>query len=608
MKFTYLLRGGGLLLLSAGLTPIYAEPDPEILVTATRTAVAAYRIPASSTTITRDEIEKLQVRTLPDLLKGIAGIDLTDNGGAGKVTSVFLRGTESDHVLVLIDGIRVGSATLGTTAFQHLPIEQIERVEIVRGPRASQWGSEAIGGVIHIFTRKGTQDTGHWANLGGGRYSTYTASGGVGGEVRNSHYSVSGSVFDTRGFDARQPLAGPFGFDQPDADGYENTAFQAQVGHEFPGGAELDAFALRASGTNEFDGSFEDQSDFVQQVLGVSASWKPTRLWRIGLRAGESRDETDNFAPGGNFSSRFDTRRREFSVQSDIEVAPDQALTFGLDQRRERVRSTSLFAEESRDNTGVFGQYFGHYGPHHVLFSLRNDDDDSFGEEVTGGAGWSYLRKEGGKIYLSYGTAFKTPSFNELFFPNFGNPDLDPETSESVELGIEGVVLNMVWSMRAYRTDIDALIVTVMDPTTGNFFPDNVNKARIDGVEFELAAELAGWDLSVAFSFVDPEDRETGKRLRRRAEETLRVDFTRDQGRWSFGGRFFAQGERFEDADNLNRLPGYATLDLFAEYRLHANLSLRAKLENVFNKQYEVADTFNSTNRNLFVSLAYRSR
>ena len=606
MRFSCLSGACVTLLLSTGRVPVHAERDSEVLVTATRTAVSAYRIPASSTTITRDDIEKLQVRTLPDLLKGTAGVDLTTNGGAGTVTSVFLRGTESDHVLVLIDGIRVGSSTLGTTAFEHLPIEQIERIEIVRGPRASQWGSEAIGGVIHIITRKGAPDSGHWAKVGGGRYSTYTGSGGLGGEVRNTHYSVSGSLLETRGFDARQPVPGPFGFDQPDADGYDNTAFHARLGHVFEAGGALDAFALRASGTNEFDGSFEDQSDFVQQVLGVSASWRPAKFWRVQARAGESRDETENFTPEGEFSSRFDTRHRELLIQSDIEVVANQTLTVGIDHRRDRVRSTSVFSKRARGNTGLFGQYFAHYGPHQLLFSLRADDNDAFGDEITGGAGWTYLRENGGRTYLSYGSAFKTPSFNELFFPNFGNPNLDPETSESVELGIEGVVMDMAWSFRAYRTDIDALIITVLDPATGNFFPDNVDKARIDGVELELAAGFGGWDVSVALSMLDPEDRETGKRLRRRAEETLRVDFARDWRRWSVGGRWLAQGERFEDAETLNRLSGYATLDLFGEYRFSTNLSIRVRLENVFDKQYELVDTFNSTDRNVFVSLAYR--
>lgn len=595
-------------LMGFALTPAQADLDSEIVVTATRTAVSANRIPASTTTITRDDIDRLQARSLPDLLKGAAGMDLTSNGGAGKVASVFLRGTESDHVLVLIDGIRVGSATLGTTAFEHLPVDHIERIEIVRGPRASQWGSEAIGGVIHIITRKGDADAGYWVNAGAGRYSTVNGSLGFGGQRGSTDYIVSGARFDTHGFDARQPLPGPFGFDQPDADGYDNTAFHGRVGHVLPGGTTLEAFALRARGTNEFDGAFEDRSDFVQQVLGMSAAWQAAETWRLEVRAGESRDESDNFTPTGEFSSRFDTKRRELTVQSSLEVGNNQTLTVGLDHRRDRVRSTSVFTKESRDNTGLFGQYFADWGSNQVLFALRVDDDDAFGEEVTGGLGWSHQRAAGGRVYASYGSAFKAPSFNELFFPNFGNPNLDPETSESVELGIEGLAANAVWSVRAYRTDIDDLIVTVLDSETGNFFPDNVDKARIDGVELELESNFGGWDGSVALSIVDPRDRRTGKRLRRRAEQTLRIDLHREWERWSIGGRILAQGERFEDAENRNRLAGYAILDLFGEYRITSSLSAQIRVENVFGKQYEVVDTFNSTDRNLFVLLAYRKR
>lgn len=601
----------GAALSPAAIAATTTTTTPKIVVTATRTPLDASQVAASTTVIRREDIEERQVTTLPELFRGVPGIDVAETGGPGKTTTLFLRGTESDHVLVLVNGVRVGSVSAGLTSFEVIPVEHIERIEIVRGPRASQWGSEAIGGVIQIFTRSGEHleagDTSYEAGAGAGSYNTYRGHASTAGGTGSSHYQASVAYLDTAGFDARKPIPGDFGFDQPDDDGYDNLSVHLRGGHRFSDELDIEAFLLRAQGTSEFDGSFQDESDFVQQVLGVRSTWQVTNDWGLRLRVGENRDDTENFAPDGSFASRFDSKRREASLVNDFEPAPGQVINIGVDYRDDRLDSNNEFTESSRDNTGVFAQYLGTFGIHDLSLSARHDDNEAFGSETTGGLGWSTNLPVGLKLYASYGTAFKTPSFNELYFPGFGNPDLDPETSESMEVGIEGRSGWGWWSVRAYRTDIDDLIATVFDPATGEAFPRNVDRARIDGIEAEVETAIAGLDISASVNLMDPEDRATGNQLPRRPETSLTVDISRAFERLRVGGRLVAQDDRFDDVDNTVEVDSFVTADLTADYELRPGLFLRGRIGNLFDEDYETVATFNSPGRHAFVSLLYQT-
>ena len=599
------------LLAGAGLYgPVsQAASYEEIVVTGTRTPVEAGRLPAAVTVLNRQDIEELQVNSLPELLQGIPGIDVTVAGGYGKITGVRLRGTESDHVLVLIDGVKVGSATAGLPAFEYLPPVQVERMEIVRGPRSSLWGSEALGGVIHIFTRKGSAETPRYSlDVGGGSYDTFEVTGGVSGEYRDFNYSAAVSWFDSGGIDARQPVPGPFGFDHPDKDSYDNISGHFRGGYSFGETGEIDVFVLRAEGTTDFDGSFQDASDFVQQVVGGSLVLKPMDNWNTQLRLSEARNETDNFAPSGDFSSRFDTRSRQLSWQNDIALAAGHRVTLGLDYRDDKVGSTTNYDRSTRDNLGIFGQYEANVYGHQLLASVRRDDDEAFGGKTTGSAGWSYHWEQWLKLYASYGTAYKTPTFNDLFYPNFSNPNLDPETAESYEAGLEGRHDAVWWSVRAYRTDVEDIIVFTCDPVTFRCAPENINKARTTGVEGELSVRWNGWNALLGVEYLDPEDRISGNRLPRRAKKRLTFDLGRDIGRFTVGARLFAEGNRFDDAGNRVKVNGFVTVDLSGEYRLNDRITLRAKLANLFDEEYQTINTYNSFDRNFFLSLHYRSR
>ncbi len=585
-----------------------AELDP-IIVTATRTAKTADETLSSVTVITRKEIERQQSQSVQDLLRGVPGVGIANNGGPGKATSVFLRGTESDHVLVLIDGVKVGSATLGTTAFQDIPVEQIERIEIVRGPRSSLYGSEAIGGVIQIFTRKGGGALKPFFNIGGGSYQTYSASAGVSGGGERGWFSVSASGIDTEGFNACNGKPSPDGAGcfttEPDKDGYRNLSGSLRAGYRFDNGLEMDVHALRANGKSEFDGGFVNESESVQQVLGGTLRYSPLSVWHMTLTAGRSRDESDNFKDG-TFKSRFDTERDTLSFQNDITIAADHLLTVGVDYHDDRVDGTTAYAVTSRDNTGLFTQYQAWFGAHDVQLSLRRDDNEQFGNRNTGGAAWGYALGKGLRLIASYGTAFKAPTFNELYFPGFGNPKLRPEESRSVEFGLRGEPAWGRWSLNAYETRVDDLIAY----DASLLAPNNIDQARIRGLEAVLSTRLGNWDLNANLTLLDPENRSGGANdgnvLPRRARRSLRLDADRDFGHYRLGATLLAAGKRYDDLANTRELGGYATIDLRAEYALTGDWRVQARVENLLDKDYETAAYYNQPGRSLYLTLRYQ--
>lgn len=594
-----------------GPTPsVFADDSVKpIIVTATRTARTADETLAAVTVITREEIERQQASSVQDVLRGVPGLAIANNGGPGKATSVFLRGTESDHMLVLIDGVKVGSATLGTTAFQDIPIEQIERIEIVRGPRSSLYGSEAIGGVIQIFTRKGGGAVRPYLSLGGGSFRTYNAAAGVSGGGDRGWFNLSASGIDTEGFNACDGKPSPNGAGcfviEPDKDGYRNASGSARAGYRFANGAEVDVNALRAEGKNQFDGSFVNESKSVQQLVGSRLRFSPQAAWHVSLAAGRSRDESDNFKDGV-FKSRFDTERDTVSFQNDFSVGTAQLLTAGLDYQDDRIDSTTAYAVTARDNKGLFTQYQAGFGRQDVQASLRRDDNEQFGRFTTGGAAWGYGLGNGLRLTASYGTAFKAPTFNELYFPGFGNPNLRPEESQSVELGIKGTTAGSRWSLNVYETRVDDLIA--FDATTSA--PANIDQARIRGLEAVIAARLKEWDLRTSLTLLDPENRASGTNrgnvLPRRAEQALRLDLDRRIGKYRLGATLFAEGRRFDDLANTRAMRGYATVDLRAEYAFAKAWRAQARIENLLDKDYETAAFFNQPGRSYFVTLRYQ--
>ncbi|MEA3639478.1 MAG: TonB-dependent vitamin B12 receptor [Lamprobacter sp.] len=584
-----------------------------IVVTATRTAQTADETLASVTVIDRAEIDRRQSKTMVDILRGVPGVAISSSGGPGQPSSVFLRGTESDHTLVLIDGIKIGSATIGSTPWQNIPTDQIERIEVVRGPRSSLYGSEAIGGVIQIFTRRGrAMPLTPRLSLGAGSHNTIRTSGGLSAGNERGWFDANLGFEQSAGFNAcnGEPFVGGCFVDEPDADGYSNKNAALSGGWRFSDRFSLEADVLRSEGDVDFDGSAfaGNRNKTILQVARLQAKAQPLDVWSSKVEVGRSWDKSRIFY-NDLFLNRFDTRRDRLGWQNDIQLGAAQQLTLGIDYQRDEVTTKPTFAEDSRDNTGVFGQYLGRFGSADLQLSLRQDDDSQFGGHGTGNAALGYTLANGLRLTASYGTAFKAPTFNELYYPGFGNPDLEPEQSWSAELGLSGPHPWGRWSANLYQTDIDDLISTTL-VAPNLYLPENVDRSRIRGLELWTTAELGGWIMDANLTLLDPRNESSGPNqghlLPRRPEQAFRLDADRQFGRIGVGGSLFVSGRRFDDAANRTRLDGFSLIDLRADYAFSDALRLQARVENLFDEEYETVAYYNQPGRTLLLTLLYQ--
>lgn len=580
------------------------ENLPEMVVTATRSGEEAKNSLATAATIyTRADIDRLQVRTLPELLRGTTGVDIVQNGGYGQPSGVFIRGTNEDHILVLIDGIKMGSVTKGITAFELIPIEQVERVEIIRGSQSSLYGSEAIGGVIQIFTRKGgdSETPQFTLDAGGGSYYTHRSAGSVSGKYKNAWYNVGASHLGSDGFSAQVKPA-----DQ-DKDGYQNTAVNARAGYKFDNNADVEATFMRAQGMNQFDGysnDSENKNEFMNQVVSLAGNMDLMKNWRSTLRFGQSNDEGRNFTPDGKFSSLFESTRWNASWLNQFNIADNHQLIVGSDYRVDEVNSTTIYQQKSRYDAGVFGELHSRlFDDHFVNASVRWDNNETFGDYVTGSVGWRFNWKHGISVLANFGNAFKAPTFNQLYWPDTGygggNPNLKPEESKSYETGLVGDHLWGQWELRAYHIDVENLIAS--------WPPQNIGKAQIEGIEAEIGTEIHGFRPKLTMNLLNPENKLTGQRLPRRSDKTVAFDVSKSFADVDFGAVVIAQGNRFDDVANKTPVGGFVTVDLRSAYHFNRNWMLSAKLNNLLDKNYQTVNTYNMADRNFFVSIHYNN-
>lgn len=563
-----------------------------LVVTATLAPRTADESLSSVTILDEATLRRQDPTSVIDMMRAQPGVDVTSNGSFGKNSSVYIRGTNSDQNVLLIDGIRLRSATTGGAAWQYLDPRMFERAEIVRGPRGSLYGADAIGGVVQLFTPEGEEGASQpYISAGGGSFDTQRYSAGLSGRSGGTRYSFAGSHFSTDGTAIRR---------EGEDLGYDNTTGFARLSHTFDNGAETGALALRARGNNEFASG---ESDFVQQVAGIYGEFPVTEIWRSRLTLSESRDELDTF--NTDFPSIIETRTQTARWQNTLSFGLHE-LVAGAEYSEDRVSGSNDYAVDSRDNVAVFIQGLLDFSPFAVQASLRHDDNEAYGEELTGSLALGYTLDGHHTLRTSYGTAFKAPTFNDLYWPDSGNPDLEAESSETVEVGIRGQYATWFWDLAAYRTSLDNMIDWA--PVPGDPFlwtPQNINEARIRGAELSAGTEFDDWAFQAALTYTDPEDRETGNRLPRRATQSMRLDVDRDLGDWSLGGSWIVQNHRYDDADNEDRIGGFGLLNLRAGWQFAPLWSARLTVENALDKDYETARDYINAGRAAFVSVHY---
>jgi vitamin B12 transporter len=560
-----------------------------IIVTATRTAQTADEALASVTVITRQDIEASHSNSLMELLQSrTIGLDVSRNGGPGSNTGLFLRGGESDHVLVLIDGVRVGSVTSGSFNWAGISPAQIERIEIVRGPNSTLYGSEAIGGVVQIFTRKGE---GLHASVTGGSYRTGKADVGTGGRLGRGSFHINLSHEQDEGYSTTSPDSSRY---EADKDGYRRSSANTGFSLPFGNGNELGLNLLHSTGRTDYDDSGfpEAYADTTNSSGELHLDWQTTDNWsqRFVLNASRDRYESHDSWPAD-----ITTNRRGANWQNDLALGDTSLLTLGLDLQQDKGEIASSFDERTSNRAGYL-QYQWGGERFDLLLGGRSDHHSEYDRHNTGRITLgSRLGK--GRIYAGYATAFKAPSFNELYYPFYGNPEIEPEESATAELGyrLGGLQASL------YQTRVKNLIQS--DPLTWQAV--NVGKALLKGLELEYRHHIDQWQLDSALTLQKTEDEESGEPLLRRAEKKLLFSARGPvSANSTLGIEANYTGPRM-DYGNVE-LASYTLLNLTGDYHLTKQWILSGRIENLLDEQYRLAAGYNTAGASAYLTLSYQ--
>jgi vitamin B12 transporter len=523
-----------------------------------------------------------------------------------------MRGANSNHTLVLVDGMRMGSATLGTTALENIPLNQIERIEVVPGQLSSLYGSDAIGGVVQIFTKAGKYAQGVSATAGYGTYNTGSVGAGINRSFGSTDFSLNVGYLQSDGFDATKATL-PFGQHNPDKDGYKNANVSGKLAHRLDARNELGLTVFQSDGKTHFDAG-PDTDDLNHQTLSAYSFYSSNRIndgWQSLLRAGQSEDK---LTTTGAFPGFFRTRQPQFTWQNDVKLGPGTAI-LGAEYLEQQVASDTAFAQNRRTIKSLFAGHLGTYEKHDWQANIREDDNSQFGSHTTGLLGYAYRPTQELRLRVGGGTAFKAPTFNDLYLidPSFSfipNPDLKPESSRSWETGLTYSAGTGRFSATYFENRITDLIVLVTDPVTFVATPQNLSRAKITGTELGYQGVFAGLQANAKVTLQDPVDEDTGKMLPRRAREYGTVAVANAAGRLRLGAEVVASGARFDSPgeDPARRMHGYAIVNLTASYALGRDWSLRARWNNVFDREYELAQNFNTPGSNVFVAVQYQTQ
>ena len=608
-----MLRYRLLFLLSWALAAGAASAQQQVIVTATRVPVPVNQLVAEVTVIDRAAIERSEGRTLVELLAQQPGLQFASNGGLGKTATLFIRGLEGRHTLLLVDGVRLGSATVGTPSLDNLPLEAVERIEIVRGPMSAVYGSGAFGGVIQVFTRQGS--AGGRANaklsVGSPRYRQAAAGASWGGAGLDIAAQLQHT--DVRGRSASNERV-PFGSFNPDRDGFRQNAGSLRVGYQPGEDWRLELLALQSTGLTQLDDGpgADARAELDNRIVRLAVQGSLMPGWRVRLALGDARDVYETLASASAFAAlgAISTASRQAGWENTWATPLGTALLL-LERTRERVgRPGAPFSVRERDIDAVALGLNGSAGPHSWQASARRDRNPQFGSVSTGALAYGFAWSPAWQLGASWGSSQTLPSFNQLYFPNFGNPDLLPEEGRHTELSLRWTQgehrLRAAWYDYRYRGFISS------GPQ-----PVNLPRVAIDGVTLSYEGRWRQLELSAALDHTDPRNTTAGnanfgKQLARRARQALRLGAEWQAGDFAAGASVQAFSHRFENAANTQRLGGYATLDLRGEWQFARSsagtTTLGLRVNNLSDKAYETTLGYNQPGREVLVTLRHTLR
>lgn len=595
---------------------VSAEQSIERLtVTANKFEQSITDVLASVTVIERSDIETSNVRDLPSLLATQVGFQINSNGGFGQSSGVSLRGSSSRHTLILIDGVRTGSATLGYKSISNIPLNSIERIEIVKGSRAAVYGSDALAGVINIITRT-KESVSLDATFGTDAYQNYQVAGTT--VVDAVKASFNAGFEKTDGFDVLQGVA-------PDEDGYENKnlGFNIRYADELLG--ELKALGQYSEGNAQYDNAFSpidsivENNEFENYQLGLG--WdKSFTDHKHSINVAIATDDSDNKGydyTGAIITNSYKTKRKQFDYHGSYNASQVLTVNGGFNWYKDEIftNGKAYLADSKVAKAAFLGGYFD---DNKVIanLALRLDDDEQFGNETTYAAAVGYHLNKRATLRLSQSTGFKAPTFNDLYFPDPlspGNPNLAPETSTNQELGLSLDFSQAKLDISIFRNNIENLIAWAPN-AAGKWQPENINEARHEGVEFSFANTVLGFDNQFNFTYLNAENTETGVAQTNVSPRTVNWSVAKQWGDFDAG---FDMQYRSDRQGKVTELSSYTLWNLTANYQFNSALSFSARVENLFDKQYNAVDSsmdyvtgevfyYNTVDRRFFVGASYQ--
>ncbi|MGB9094880.1 TonB-dependent vitamin B12 receptor BtuB [Erwinia sp.] len=594
--------------------------DNTLVTTANRFAQPVSSVLAPTTVVTREEIDRWQSKSVADVMRRLPGVDIAQSGGLGQQSSLFIRGTQSSHVLVLIDGIRLNGAGIsGSSDLSQIPLSLVQRIEYVRGARSAVYGSDAIGGVVNIITGRSKPGTTLNAGVGSNGYQSYD------GSTQqmlgpNTRVTLAGNYTYTKGYDVVANYPDAYGDPaQKDRDGFMSKSLYGSVEQQF--NDELSGF-VRGYG---YDNRTAYDNSLNLSVPGALVDTRQlySQTWDTGLRFNRDIYSTQLVASYSHTKDyNYDPRLGRYADPATLDDVEQYNLQWGntvavgygtvsagVDWQKQTSEPNTNSVSEGQEqrNTGVYATAQQKLGSVTFEGAVRGDDNNSFGWHNTWqtSASWEFV--DGYSVFASYGTAFKAPNLSQVYSATYGNRDLDPEKSKQWEGGFEGLTGPVNWRLSGYRNDIDDLIDS--DPTTFRYY--NIDKATIKGVEATASFDTGPVSHTVSYDYVDPRDGKTNEILVRRAKQQVKyqLDYTVYDFDWSLSYQYL--GERYDKDYNTSYLPrtvklgGVSLWDLAVSYPVTSQLTVRGRIANLFDKDYETVYGYQTPGREYYLSGSY---
>lgn len=592
--------------LAAPLTHAQSEGTStlsETLVTATRLAQPLTDVVADVTLVDRATLERSGATGLADVLARLPGLSMARNGGPGGTTSVFVRGAESRFTTVIVDGVRIDSQSTGGATWNAIPISQIERIEIVRGPAAAVYGSDALGGVIQVFTRRGEQAFAPSASVGVGSHGTRSLETSISGRQGPVDYALGLNRETSRGFNVK-PSA------NPDLDGYRNSAATASLGWQIAAAHRLEATALVSDQDAQYDGSGANQDDHAKQrlhTLGLQwkAQWNDAYSTRLSV--GNSRDRYET-TPSPYLT---DTQINSYLLQN-VWRSGASRWSADLERREDRLTNASTTPALTRRAQNALALGYGHQsGRHTVQLNLRHDQDSEFGGQSTGSAAYAFALTPQWRASASAGTAFRVPTLFQRF-SIYGTPTLRAESGRNVELGLKYAAAGEAFSIMAYRNQVKDLITYISGPGScingSSRFPGcygNTARAQYSGLTLSGEKSLGTSTLRASLDLQSPKDLDSGKLLARRARRQATLGIDSRWGGWLLGSELQLVGTRYNNAANTQVLPGHGLVNVYGSTGIAKDWTLLVRLDNLGDKSYESISGYATAGRTLYLHLKW---